>query len=323
MLTSLPCELCFNDLRDAERRSQKNEHRTAPALCTAAIKSGWARSPLSKLTLDSKEWAITDHARQLRTHILSNARQNDKDIGVPMTDLTNKQTLDHLTKPHVLTQRLRVFRSLRDEFARNPDVNVEKLFHDAWQWRLLQAGSLWKPDARNDDDVRLIVSTGPYIVRYLKVLPVVFQEEHLFQIPKDNPNILCTIRFDSTCGELSVIIGRPSEEHGLLLQPEAWLAPKRFLLTHTILGVPAGFVAQYCKLCGIGSQRSNHKERVRLLLESEHYPAEYIEETLDALPNRTRQSKKAECPDEDRYTMGKKTKYLSAYAKNPWPPINF
>ena len=290
LLSSLPCELTFNDLRDGERRSQKNEFRSTPTICAGAIKSGWSRSPLGNVTIDSKDWSTTDSARQLRSNILSSARSADKDLGIPMSEITSKQTVPHMTKPHVLTQRLLLYRVLREENKQTPDINLQKLLSDAWPCRMLKSGCLWKPSPASED-VRLVLSPGPHVIRYMTLNPLKLGDEIMFQIPTQAPHVEATLRFDGRQGELSAAVGVAREELGLILQAEAWLPPKRFLLTHTILQVPASFIAHFTKMCGLGNAKSTHKERVQLLLESESYPKDYINEILESLPTRTRQPK--------------------------------
>ena len=289
LLTSLPCELCFNDLRDGERRAQKNAYRTPSALCTGAIGSGWARSPLTKVSVESQDWIGCQDVNTLRSNILSSSRQLDRDLGISLQDLTTKFSCEHLTKPHVLTQRLLLFRALLQEFKQNEDVKLEKLLSESWTCRLLQAATLWRVRGQENELARLIVAAGPQVIRYVEVEQVIIDGSPHFKLNVNNPDIKISLEFDGLSGTLSKVTGVCYENHGLLLRAEAWLCPKRFLLTHRILDVPAGFIAQYCKLCNVGSSKSTHKERVKMLLESEAYPAEYVEDVLDNLPNRVRQ----------------------------------
>ena len=292
LLTSLPSELCFNDLRDGERRAQKNAFRSTTAVCTAAIASAWVRSPLQKISLDSQDCQGAEDVNTLRSHILSNTRQTDRDLGIPTQDLTTKFSCEHLTKPHVLTQRLLLQRALLEEHKQDNSMDVKKMVAGSWTCRLLRANTLWRPTDDENDRCGLVIAAGPQVIRYIEMEQIDFEDAAHFKFNVQNPEIKATLRFDGLTGSLSAVVGISCEAHGLLLRAEAWLPPKRFLLTHRILDVPAGFVAQYCQLCQIGTAKIPHRERVKLLLESEGYPADYVEEVLENLPVHIRKPRK-------------------------------
>ena len=284
ILTSLPCELFFNDVRDAERRSQKQEIRNAASLCAAVVKSGWARSPLQKITLDSRDWAEKDASRQLKATILSNARQNDKELGVTMSELTNKARCAHITKPHEPSRRLQLFCCLLREFRRDPSVDLEKLVSNSWPCRMLCPCTLWSLTEDHSGKIRLVVGAGPHIVKYTAVHAVEFNGLLHFRFDTQQPEVYETLRFDGISGQLSMALGVASPEHGLLFKPVAWLTPKRYLLSNRITEMTAAWTAQFCRATGIQGSKLTHKERVQRLLESEAYPADYIEEVLESLP---------------------------------------
>ena len=144
ILTSLPCELMFNDLRDAERRSQKQELRSPTAICCGAIKSAWSRSPLEHVKLESKDWSDRGSARHLKNSILQGGRQVDRDLGVPMQQLTSQRVCEHITKPHILTQRLQLYCSLLAEWSQSRSVDLEVLVANSWPCKMLCAMCLWK-----------------------------------------------------------------------------------------------------------------------------------------------------------------------------------
>eukprot|EP00439_Symbiodinium_sp_Y106_P029167 s5043_g3.t1 len=58
MLNSLHCELIFNDLRDAQRRHRTAEVSKASNIATVAVCSGYRRSPLESIELQSADWLL-------------------------------------------------------------------------------------------------------------------------------------------------------------------------------------------------------------------------------------------------------------------------
>ncbi|CAE7781928.1 unnamed protein product [Symbiodinium sp. CCMP2592] len=298
LLTSLPNELCFNDLRDAERRAQKNEMRAPTSICAGAIKSGWVRSPLEKVSLESQDWTSAVRANKLRSSILPNARSGKKDLGLNMTELTASKACPHMTKPHVLMQRLLFYSTLLSEFAADSSCNLEKMAVQAWAGRLMKVSCFWQPDD-SEQTARFVVSTGPDVIRYVTVQGVEVQETMHFAFPKDLQKVEPTLRFNAQVGRLSLVVGLSSEEHGLLLRPEAWLSPIRFMLSHTILDMPAAFIAQFAHRLALVATRLRTRSG-QLLLESENYPEDYIQNILENPPSRTRKARKPEEANEDK-----------------------
>ncbi|CAE7564402.1 unnamed protein product [Symbiodinium sp. CCMP2592] len=285
LLTSLPCELIFNDLRDGERRGQKQDYRSPPAICCAAVKSGWSRSPLAHIQLEGKDWSDRSSARHLKANILQGAaRATDKELGIPMQQLTNARVCEHITKPHVLTQRLQLYCCLSDEFSRSRAVNLELLLANSWPCKMLCAMCLWKVTADDESEVRLVLQAGPWLTRYVTVeATTVDNDVELYKIPT-TAAVEDTLRFDGKSGLLSMATGVAHVEHGLLFRPQCFLHPTRFLLTHRIYNVTSTFVQSYCKLLGLQLGKSTHQDRVRALLQKEGYEQEYITEVLDSLP---------------------------------------
>ena len=281
-LNSLACELTFNDLRDAERRSQKHEMRNATSVAAAAVKSGWSRSPLSNITLEAKDWSERESAKLMKTTVLSNFRQGDKELGIPMHEITSQKTCPHLTKPHVLTERIRLYSALRAEFRADATVNLEQLVSDSWPCRMLLPGSLWRE--RADGEVRVILKSGPNLVRFSVVYHVTYMNEPHYKLCPVKSAVKETLRFSPLEGEVSLLVGIASADHGLLFKAEAWLSPIRYLLSHTVTSMNIGWVAQFCRLLGMNLNQSTHADRVRQFMEREGYPEDFIMETLEQLP---------------------------------------
>ena len=283
LLTSLPCELAFNDLRDSEKRGQKSVYRSPPAIAAAAVKSAWKRSPLQHLQLESKDWADRESARHLKNSILAGAKQIDKELGIPMHELTHQRQCPHMTKPHELTQRLCLFVTLLAEYRQNAAVDVEALVSNVWTLRLLTACTLWKLSESEDAETRLVLQSGPWTAQFIVLETVELEDNFYYKIPLQAA-VENTVTFKPTMGLLSVARGVANCEFGLLFKPEAFMTPTRFLLTHRVLEMPSSFVSAFCRLVGLNLGRCTHAERVRRLLEREGFDDAYIKDIMDALP---------------------------------------
>ena len=161
LLNSLNCELLFNDLRDSQKRVRRADFSSAAAVCCGAVKSGWVRSPLESIRLDSRDWTGNEDMKLLKAAVLEKTRKIDKDLGVPMYDLINAQDLDYMTKPHVWCQQLRVYNALLKEHRQNSAVGLRCLLEKSWTSRMLTPRTLWKVEESSDADVRLVLKSGP------------------------------------------------------------------------------------------------------------------------------------------------------------------
>ena len=253
-------------------------------LCDSAIKSSWGRSPLERIDLQARDWSDRESARLLKTSVLANHRQNDRDLGVNMVELTNQQFCSHITKPHVLQQRLRLYCVLLKEFEADPEIDLEQLCSKSWPCRMLRPCSLWRLGDQDEAETRLVLQAGPHTVRYAVVESVVHNDSLHYRLSASRTVIQETLRFDGVSGQLSLAVGVASEQHGLLLQAEAWLPPARYLLSHSILNMPAGWIVQFSQLHGLGGGKATHRHRLQRLWERENYPQDYIDEILEQLP---------------------------------------
>ena len=112
LMSSLPSELTFNDLRDCSRRHQKKE-RTIPANLHSAAARSIMRKPGGCLPLDleDSDWAtpIASSFGGLRSSVCSAVRTTDMSLGVNCSGLTKHKTNKNYTKPHILAGRFQLF----------------------------------------------------------------------------------------------------------------------------------------------------------------------------------------------------------------------
>ena len=107
LLSSLPSELCFNDLRDAGRRHKRAERTDPKNLHSVASKSSEKRSMGCKaLSLTGEDWAVQMDRKTIKTSVYNALRATDTSLGIDSSGLTKNPSNVWLTKPHVFCQRL-------------------------------------------------------------------------------------------------------------------------------------------------------------------------------------------------------------------------
>ena len=182
LMSSLPSELTFNDLRDCSRRHQKKE-RTIPANLHSAAARSIMRKPGGCLPLDleDSDWSIPipSSFSGLRSSVCSAVRTTDMSLGVNCSGLTKHKTNKNYTKPHVLVGRLQLFQlmsnlwhSCAGDHEKKNDA-VRDAVKQLWLCRLVSphlfvqvAGS----ESDEDENCRyLVLLSGPNCLKVLKL----------------------------------------------------------------------------------------------------------------------------------------------------------
>lgn len=115
ILSSIACELVFNDLRDSERRHAKQMETKAAHIQCGVLKSVAKRFPVppeSKIELSAADWAVKLQGKTLKQNVFESGRITDGQMGLDTTGLT-KQKKALYTKPHILQQRLGLTRVMK------------------------------------------------------------------------------------------------------------------------------------------------------------------------------------------------------------------
>ena len=206
LLSSLPNELMFNDLRDAQRRHAKHEMAKPVHLAAVSIRSSGHRSPLHAVEVDNADWNSHDQAKVLRSNILQAARERDKHLGVPLQELICEKNLSYVTKPHIYCQRLRLFQNLKRKFFAGDGhaIDVDKILREVWPSNTLTPGCLWQQESFNNEAVVVVLSGGPHAVRYmqLKLVEVPGYDE-LYGFDDGKLQVHETLDFHMCFGKLS------------------------------------------------------------------------------------------------------------------------
>lgn len=107
LLSSLPSELAFNDLRDAGRRHARAEKVAPQNIHSVAHKSSEKRCMGCKpMALEAGDWTQQLDKKTIKTSVYNATRATDCALGVDSTGLTRNHSNIWYTKPHVLCQRL-------------------------------------------------------------------------------------------------------------------------------------------------------------------------------------------------------------------------
>ena len=297
ILSSLPCELMFNDCRDSERRHRKAEVSRPSNIACVCVRSTRVRSPLKHVTVESSDWAgPSPYGNNLRASVLQPSKDIDRDLGINMRNLTLERTCPHLTKPLEYATRLRLFKALGAAFREQPDINFEQTLDNSWPATLLTTGTLWQ-DAVTETTRLIVRRCQKHVVRHVAVQEALTQGDvTLYRIDNtDAPRVQehFLLAEDLPRTRLSQAVPVPHQVHGLLCKPREWLNIDRYLCEVTILEVSASSLLKYCQAKKIKVGQKPHRERVKAVLEHHGYDDEYIQQTLEALPVRERKKKEA------------------------------
>ncbi|CAE7248806.1 unnamed protein product [Symbiodinium sp. CCMP2592] len=296
MLNSLHCELIFNDLRDSQRRHRKAEVSKASNIATVAVRSGYRRSPLESIELKSADWSTAESLTALKSSVLQSARERDQNLGLNVYHLINDKSCGWLTKPHVYTERLRLYRNLLAEHRKDPRVNLEKVYDESWPCRLLLTGGLLKCRHTDEMQFALVVKSCANAVRFVQAVRV--------DPPSDLPDstetykiigdglVQETMQFSLGHGPIGITEPTVCRDRGLLFTVKKWKTVAEYLCEESIVHVPAGFLEKFCTAQSIGGkQKLKHHERVKQILQHFKYTDEYIDEVLSHIPVREKKQK--------------------------------
>ena len=182
LMSSLPSELIFNDLRDTCRRAKKSD-RTIPAnMHTCAARSVAVRTKcLPCVDVEDKDWNTflpMGKNTSIKSQVHSAMRCTDASLGVSHHGLTRQRTNKILTKPHHFTARLQAFNLLCDVWhAHDGDLEekekaVRSAYGSMWMGRLLTHHIFIRVAdsyGASDSERLLILSSTPNAVKALKL----------------------------------------------------------------------------------------------------------------------------------------------------------
>lgn len=300
LLSSLPCELSFNSLRDSSRRHAKQDKQSPAALHCVAWKSA-VRHPCGSTAIDlqDQDWAEPVSQKHVKQVCHSALRCTDKELGLSCEGLTRHRINKVYTRPHVFCQRLclvstlsKVYStSLGEEADRRADVL--QLHSNLWISQLFGTGCFVreKPSGEGMESAvsqLLVVRGGPSTVLCVKLT----SGEVGYSMPKSN-EVFEEMVVDSIDSH-EVAVTETKVHKGLAwTRQTGWMSLAIYVAKHAILEVKASILTSLCARMKVdGHAKLDHRHRVELFLRHMKCSEEYIESILSQLPERQKKQKK-------------------------------
>ena len=302
LLSSVPVELTFNDLRDAASRFSKQEVTTPVNLHSVIARTCQTRiSGVETLIPQNSDWSKPLAGKTVKRQVFDSTRATDVSLGLSTTGLTKKKSEGELTKPHVFSYRLQLLRLLHDIWLGSPDhdnFNAHAVFKNLWKSSLLSTGMVFR--LKGEADVFLVLTAGPYCVSCLKL--DVNEEEHVLTIfDTSRVNVLEQPILDIQKIEVGITKPIPLEHFkrlGWTLDGE-WMGVPSYVAMHGIWSISSGTLYALCSDLGLkGHSKLDHKRRAEFYMQHQGCPEEHIAAVLASLPEKVSRKRKNEDAEE-------------------------
>ena len=298
LLSSLPSELAFNDVRDASKRHSKQEKTNPCNLHAACLKSALKRpSGCSTLDLSDADWQTNLKGKTIKGKVHHALRPSDVELGVDVDGLTRHKQNSAYTKPHVWCQRLRLLRVLQISFDNcRGDMDakrnrVHKVFDGMWTAKLVPAQCFIRWTNRPNDDIwrNIVLASGPHTIQ---ILP-------LKLIPGSEPK---SYTFNCSDGAAAsrdpVVVGELDEVEISLTGPtltcdsilgwshaSAWMSLTQYVSDYSVAEITADTLSKICSYLKIrGHSKLAYKGKVEAFLQHMGKDPETIQHVLDEIP---------------------------------------
>ncbi|CAE7543093.1 icmt-1, partial [Symbiodinium necroappetens] len=296
LLSSLPSELAFNDVRDCARRGQKSETSDIINLHAIGVKSCTKRpSGCETLELTTADWQKPLRGKGIKCRVHNALKCTDAELGVSAEGLTRHKSNRALTKPHVFHQRLRLLKLLQRRWENCTGDDDERHEHVVqgfklmWSCRLVPRGSFLQWTASRSEDVRqLVLSSGPHGVLLLPLKAVRDEDSECFSISEYKvPRELVEV---GPVDKAEVALAAVTlDKHGKLAwkQSTPFMSLPEFVADHTILEVQASLLCSLCSAMKLkGHSKLSHRRRVEAFLQELGRSQDYITGILEELPEK-------------------------------------
>ena len=247
VVSSLPCELTFNDLRGSGRRHAKAEKTVPQNIHAIAV----VHAALLDLSLTAEDWSTPLSHKYVKSRVHSILKATDVELGISSEGLMKHRSSKHYTKPHILSQRLDLMRLLAHEYHEQiADVRdgqdrldmVKELFKSLWICKLVPVHVFvsWKKGEEGDTRF-LVLRAGPHCLR---VLPLVKfgDSDDVFSFKEMKVPRLGKAVTDIT----EVVISQTTHviAHDQLgwRQTSAWMTLQQYVADVSILTIPRGLL---------------------------------------------------------------------------------
>lgn len=304
LLSSLPCELTFNSLRDSARRHSKQERQSPAAMhCVAwqsAVKHGFG---CESIELTHEDWATPVGKGAVKSCIHSSLRTTASEMGISCEGLTKHRTNRQYTKPHVFTMRLDLLSTLSQVYKQSMGeesdrkAEVVDMHSKLWISKLFNTGTFvrQKGESENPTTACLVVRGGPHTVQCLQVEAA--EIGYKVDPAKASFDDKIVVKIDSH----EIALCQPAVNDQLVWKrTSGWMSLSCYVADHSILQISASLLSSLCaKMRLQGHARLDHRHRVELFLRHLNRDEAYINETLAQLPETKRKKRKAAEEDQE------------------------
>lgn len=296
LLTSLPSELAFNDMRDSCKRHTKQQKTAAHNLHSVACKSSMKRNMgCETVKVTTQEWGVPVPQKALKSSVFSALRQTDLSLGIAAEGLTRNKRSSLYTKPHKFCERLDLLQTLRQVHDSMPEQSDEdrrvaclNAFRDGWVSKLIPCHWLFAMEGQEEETNSLLVlRSGPHNILCIKVSKDDDGSMFLAEGKRTRPfTILVTdfpkVRVAST---EAIVAGQPAQLGWK--RSSDWMDIPNWLADFGILKTPQAMLSKVCtKLKLRGHTKLDHYHRVELFLHHMGKSEEMIAEILESLPKK-------------------------------------
>lgn len=292
LLSSVPVEMVFNDMRDAARRFSKCEVTTPSNMHSIVARSCKQRvSGMETVLPQAHDWSFSLNGKTLKRSVFDSGRLTDCQLGVSTSGLTRKKADVNLTKPHVFAYRLHLLEILH-ELWRHCDepgnFSAEVMYRKLWMSCLFETGLLMMIDLpRFANKTFLVLVPGPFSVACVEVDAILEVENGCTLL--DDPTF---IRIPITdlqrvkVGKCTPIVLKDVKRMGWKLFGE-WMSIQSYVAFESILRISAKILSSLCSELKIrGHSKLDHKRKVELYLKHMECDQEYIDAIMAQIPEK-------------------------------------
>eukprot|EP00435_Cladocopium_sp_Y103_P040475 s494_g11.t1 len=302
LLTSVPVEMTFNDLRDACKRFSKQEVTTPVNIHSVIARTCQKRiGGVETLIPENSDWATPLPGKTMKKLVFDSTRCTDVSIGVNTSGLTRKKSEGDLTKPHIFSYRLQLLRVLHGIWLETPDhdnFNAEKAFRKLWKSSLVSTGMVFR--FKDGADVFLVLTAGPYCVSCLKV-DVHEAEDVMTIFDTSRVNVLELPILDIQKIEVGTTKPVPLEGPRRLgwTLDGVWMNVPSYVAQHGIWSISASLLYALCSDLGLkGHSKLDHKRRAEFFMKHQGCSEEHIADVLASLPEKVTRKRNTEDTEE-------------------------
>lgn len=303
LLSSVPVEMVFNDMRDACKRHSKQEVTTGCNIHSIVARSCEHRTPaLQPLNPSASDWSLPLPGKTLKRSVFDPSRCTDLSLGISTSGLTGKKSITDFTKPHVFAERLLLKDVLFRLWKNNPEeFDIEATTRKLWISSLAERGVLLKMEAVGS--LLMVLKSGLYSARCLSLFEVTEEDECVYCVSdKAADLIVCDVpiqdinTYKVCCS--SVSIGHNCGK--LVWKPVGdWMLLTEYVAHHSILRVSASTLTALCSLLKLkGYSKLNHRKKAELYLKHFGVDDELIQTLVQQIPEKAPRAPKKQDDEE-------------------------